>query len=58
MIAYLARTFEGKNSAFLKSFKITEVINVPKNSMSDIRNTFGSNGGKSQSAPIRVPLIF
>lgn len=35
-------TFDGKNKAFLKSFKITDVVNVPRNKMMDIRNTFGS----------------
>lgn len=52
------RTFDGKNSAFLKSFKITDVINVPRNNITDIRKTFGSYSGKLQSAPTNVPPNF
>lgn len=49
-------TFDGKNSAFLKSFRMMDVVNVPKNNMTDIRKTFGIGSGLSQSIPTRVPL--
>lgn len=49
-------TFDGKNSAFLKSFRMTDVVNVPKNSTTDMRKTFGIGSGLSQSSPTRVPL--
>lgn len=41
----LSFTFEGKNSAFLKSFKFTESRNVPRNSKIDMRNTSALYGG-------------
>lgn len=49
-------TFEGKNKEFLKSFKITDVMNVPKNKMADMRNTFGTGSGLIQSGPMSVPF--
>lgn len=49
-------TFDGKNRAFLKSFKITDVMKVPKNKIIDIRNTFGIGSGSEQSTPTRVPF--
>lgn len=58
-IAYLRRpTFDGKNSEFLKSFRITDVVNVPKNKMTDIRKTFGIGSVFRQSGPITVPFNF
>lgn len=50
------RTFDGKNRAFLKSFRMIDEINVPKKRMTDIRKTFGIGSGWSQSSPTRVPL--
>lgn len=52
----ILRTFDGKNSAFLKSFRMIDVMNVPKKRMTDIRKTFGIGSGWLQSSPTRVPL--
>lgn len=49
-------TLDGKNRAFLKSFNMIEVMNVPKNNTIDIRKTFGTGCGLSQSTPTSVPL--
>lgn len=49
-------TFEGKKSEFLKSFRMIDVVNVPKKSTMDMRNTFGTGSVLSQSIPTRVPL--
>lgn len=49
-------TFDGKNRAVLKSLRMTDVINVPKKRMTDMRKTFGTGSGNSQSIPWRVPL--
>lgn len=49
-------TFDGKNKEFLKSFRMTEIMNVPKNSTVDIKNTFGTGSGLIQSGPMRVPF--
>uniref|UniRef100_A0A182J676 Uncharacterized protein n=1 Tax=Anopheles atroparvus TaxID=41427 RepID=A0A182J676_ANOAO len=50
------RTTAGKNSAFLKSFRMTEMMYVPRNSTIDIRKTSDTYSGLSQSAPTSVPL--
>lgn len=49
-------TLDGKNRAFLKSFRMIDVVNVPKKRMIDIRKTFGAGSGSSQSIPVSVPL--
>lgn len=38
-------TLDGKNRAFLKSFRMTDVMNVPKKRITDIRKTFGIGSG-------------
>lgn len=52
----IVSTFDGKNRPFLNSFKTFDIINVPKKSTTDIRNTFGTGSGLSQSLPILVPF--
>jgi hypothetical protein len=52
----LSFTFDGKNNAFLKSFKWVDIMNVPRNKIIDIRKTSGMYVGVAQPGPDRVPL--
>lgn len=47
MLPFIIRfiTFDGKNSAFLKSLNCTDIKNVPMNRMIDIRKTLGAAAG-------------
>lgn len=38
------RTMVGKKRAFLKSFNMVEIINVPRNNSTDMRNIFEVSG--------------
>lgn len=49
-------TLEGKKREFLKSFKIIEIANVPRNKIMDIKNTSGTYTFVSQPPPANVPL--
>lgn len=50
------RTLDGKNRSFLKSFRMTEMMKVPKKRMIDIKKTFGTFSGFEQSVPVTVPF--